>query len=180
MAFDLNLGSITNIMGDFFSMSLQNGSTKEVLPCTIIELSENDTETIPQTPQDTNSYIADTIFKQPLQVTLQVFVYTRNFDAFEVAMKQAQLSEKGFIINGVYKSYTNMRRLDKSFTESASRVGGVMYNITFEEAILVQSFNEAMSVEQVKKLQDSAKVESGTKTPQKSALKQGLEFFGVM
>lgn len=165
MAFDLNIGSITNFLSSFFPMSLQDGDTKDVLPCTILELSETDTNTIPQTPQDNNSYIADTIFKQPIQVTLSVFVYTRDFDAFEVAMKKAQQGKKGFIINGVYKTYINMRRLDKSFYESAKKVGGVEYSITFEEAILVQSFNDVMTQDQVKKLQDSQKVDSGTKTP---------------
>lgn len=171
MAFDLNLGTFTNLVSDFFPMSLQDGETKDRLPCTIMELSETQTDTVPQTPQDTNAYIADTIFKQPTQVTLRVFVNTRNFDAFEVAMKKAQNGKKGFIINGIYKTYLNMRRLDKTFGESARMVGGAMYNITFEEAILVQSFNDVMTPEQVKKLQDSQKVESGTKTPLKSSAK---------
>lgn len=170
MAFDLNVGSITQLFSGFFLMSLQNGDTKEALPCTILELSETQSDTIPQSPQDTNSYVADTIFSQPTQVTLQVFVYSNDFDAFEVAMKNAQSSKKGFIINGVYKSYLNMRRLDKSFTESAKQIGGVVLNIAFEETILVQSYNEVMSQEQVKNLQDSQKVESGTKTPTQSTL----------
>lgn len=172
MAFDLNIGSISNVLSGLFIMSIQNGDTKDTIPCTILELSETQTDTIPQSPQDTNSFIGDTIFKQPLQLTLQVFVYTNKFDAFEVAMEKAQNSKTGFIINGIHKSYTNMRRLDKTFSETSNKVGGVVYNIVFEEVLLLQSFNDVLTKEQVKKLQDAQKVESGSKTPQKSALKK--------
>lgn len=175
MAFDLNFGSISNILTDLFVMSLQNGDTRSSIPCSILELSEHQTNTIPQAPQDNNSYIADTIFKQPLQVTLRVFVYGRNFDAFEVAVREAQYGLNGFIINGVNKTYTNMRWIDKGFIESAKMVGGVEFTVTFQESILVQSYNQTMSVDKVKKIQDSQKVESGNKTALSSSLFEAKE-----
>lgn len=180
MAFDLNVGSITTLLGDFFLMSIQDANTKEKLPCNLLELSEMASESIPSSPQDSNSFVSDTIFKNPIMLSIRAFVYGNRVDDFESMLLRAQESELGFIVNGVNKTYINMRWVEKSFRESAEMIGGVIYNLTFQEVLFIKSFNEALSADQVSKLQDSAKVEGGIKNAQmRSTLKGvGSGFFG--
>lgn len=175
MAFDLNLGSVTNLFSDLFLMSIQNGDDGSKLPCKIIELQEVESHGIPVMPLDNNSFISDTIYKNPMQLQLSVFVYGNQVSSFDSLIVKAQNSKKGFIVNGVYKSYTNMRLMEKSSSENASMVGGLVFSLAFQETLFVQSYNETMTKEQVKRLQDSAKVEGGTKiSNKKSALYSGV------
>lgn len=178
MAFDLNVGSGTNLLSDLYLMSLQNGDDQTSLPCSILELQEVETQGIPTMPLDNNSFINNTIFKNPLQLQLQVFVYGNSVNTFESLLVKAQNGKKGFIINGVYKSYTNMRLAEKSFNENAKMIGGAVFNLSFQETLFVQSYNDTMTKEQVKKLQDSVKVEGGTKISKKqTTLYSGIESF---
>lgn len=174
MAFDLNVGSVTRLLGDLFLMSLQDANSKDKLPCTIISLSEMASETIPISPQDDNSFVSDTIFKNPIVLSLKIFVYGDRVDDFESMLLKAQNSELGFIVNSLNKTYINMRWTEKSFTESSDMVGGVMYSITMQEVLFVKSFNDFLSEEQVAKLQDSAKVDGGIKNAQLRSTVKGI------
>lgn len=169
MAFDLNFGSVTNLFSDLFLMSVQNADDQSKLPCKILELQEVETQGIPTMPLDNNSFISDTIYKQPLQLQLSVFVYGNQVNTFESLLVKAQNSKKGFIINGVYKSYPNMRLSEKSSSENSNMVGGKVFSLAFQETLFVQSYNEVMTPEQVKKYQDSVKVEGGTKISNKQS-----------
>lgn len=167
--FDLNVGSLTSFaLGDLFLMSIQNADTLDKLQGSIVELSVVEGNNIPHYPQDNNSFIADTIIRNPIRISMRVFVYSYQFDNFNVALSNAQSSEGGFIINGINDSYKNMRLLEKSYSETNQVGGGVFYNLDFEESIIIQGYNETMSVSQVKNLQDSAKQESGTKISSKN------------
>lgn len=180
MAFDLNVGSLTRILDSFFLMSLQDAGSKEKLPCNLMALSEMASESIPVSPQDNNSFVSDTIFRNPIVVSIKAFVYQDRIDDFESMLSKAQSSEMGFIVNGINKTYINMRWTEKSFTESSDVVGGLIYSLTMQEVLFVKSFNDFLNEDQVAKLQDSAKVEGGVKNAQmRSTLKGvGSGFFG--
>lgn len=180
MAFDLNVGSLTNLLGNLFIMKIQDAGSKSELPCKILSLSEMASESIPISPQDDNSFISDVIFKNPIVLNIRAFVYGNNVDDFESMMIKTQNSELGFIVNGLNKTYINMRWTEKSFTESSDMVGGLIYSITMQEVLFVKSFNDFLNEDQVAKLQDSAKVEGGVKNAQmRSTLKGvGSGFFG--
>lgn len=174
MAFSLNMGSVTDLFADLFIMSIQNGDDQQKLPCKIIELMDMTSYGIPTMPLDNNSFINDTIYKNPNQLQLQVFVSENNFNTFTGLLEKAQNSKKGFIINGINESYINMRLEDRSFSENGGMVGGVMMSLSFRETLFVQSYNEQMTKEKVQKLQDSVKVEGGTKISNKQSTAYSL------
>lgn len=174
MAFSLNVGSITDLFSDLFIMSLQNGDDQQKLPCKIIELMQIENYGIPTMPLDNNSFINDTIYKNPIQLQLQVFVSENDFDTFSSLIEKTQNSKKGFIVNGINDSYINMRLEEKSYSESGGVVGGVMMSLSLKETLFIESYNEQMTKEQVQKLQDSLKVEGGTKISNKKSTAYSL------
>lgn len=168
MAFDLMIGSLTNYIPFLYSTGIENENGDQ-LPCVILELSESETQSIPVSPQDTNSYVGDTIYRNPLQIQVMVFVKGNNITNFEEDLERFQLSQRGFIIHGVYKSYTNLRFIEKNYSENSNRVGGSVYNLTFQEVLFLQSFSSEMTLDQVKNPQDSSPVNGGNKISKKSS-----------
>lgn len=176
MAFSLNVGSVTNLLRFAFPMSLKNANTKMFLPCAILDISETETNQIPTTPQDSNVFVGDTIIKMPKRVTCNVFVYSYDIDTFETMLEGAQISRKGFNLNGVYKSYFDLRLTEKIVVDSPDMVGGTKYTLTFDEILIVSGTSSKFSIETIKNPADSVTKNAGT---QQAPKLQSLAFKGL-
>lgn len=177
----LSFGGFTdNLLSDFFIMSIQNADTNQKLPCTIMELSDNESYSIPHYPLDNNTFISDTIIQMPLKVSVRVAVYDYQIKAFKIELKNTQQSTKGFIINGINRSYSNMRLSESAHSETSDTIGTSFYNLEFEECILIESFNQKFNNQSVKKNQYKNNVKSGAKlsnATKKSTLKSLVDKF---
>lgn len=162
MPFTLNLPTLTDLISDLFPMRIyENDNLNNVLPCTIIEIFENQTYNIPNEPLDDNTIINDTIYVIPKTINVRVFVNTNDLFLFENSIQSLQFGN-GFTISGkdsqIYKNY----RIENLTTSQTSNVeGGYFYDISFKEVKLIQSFSVGLQIANVSNPSFSAKENVG-------------------
>lgn len=138
----------------------------EDLNCTVYEISENQDFGLPQNPIDKNSFIGDTIYKLPKQLTARVLVADENVSNFIQSINEVQFSSDLFtVVSTANEVFKNMKITNYSKDVTNQVIGKVFYNINLEEVILVQSLTEAFRP--TSNAGYSNNIKTGTKTTQK-------------
>lgn len=136
-------------------------SLGEPLKCLVMEANFYQNSNVPQHPLDNNSTIVDNVILEGLQVALRVVVDYENIEEFEKLLLQGNLDKDGFVIHTLSDTLENMRWTRKSYSESASSVGSVFYDLDFTETRLVEAKTGHISYKKVFKEQDASKVQQG-------------------
>lgn len=138
----------------------------EDLNCTVYEISESQDFGLPQNPIDKNSFIGDTIYKLPKQLTARVLVADENVSNFIQSINEVQFSSNLFtVVSTANEVFKNMKITNYFKDVTNQVVGKVFYNINLEEVILVKSLTEAFRP--TSNAGYSNNVKTGTKTTQK-------------
>lgn len=138
----------------------------EDLNCTVYEISASQDFGLPQNPIDKNSFIGDTIYRLPKQITVRVLVSDEEVSTFVQNINEVQFSSNLFtVVSTANEVFKNMKITNYSKDITSQMVGSVFYNISMEEVILVQSLTEAFRP--TSNAGYSNNVQTGTKTTQK-------------
>lgn len=158
MAFTLNIPTISQVLSSFYPMKIhEQGNEALKLKCTIIEIMESDTYNLPNEPVDSQSFIGDTFYKAPKQITCRVFVNTNFLDNFNSVLESLQ-NGNGFCIRGADgQKYENMRLESLSTSQTADVQGGYFYNMAFKEVIVIEAFNAGIPLSNAQKSAYSTK-----------------------
>lgn len=178
ITFGINLAGI--LLNTIKPMKLTVGSSSNALKCRIVEMTEQQNYDLPSFPIDKGEYRTDTIYKQPLIVTLRVFVESKDIDSFIKAVNQAQFSEKLFTISSLYnQTYKNLKIVSYARDTNATMLNATHYNIQFQEVVMVQAL--AQSYKSQKNAGYAGAKQTGNKAPavqKKSALLEGSNAIG--
>lgn len=176
MAFTLNIPTITELAGAFFSMKIyEQGNENNRLKCVIMDLMETNAYATPKEPIDSGEYIGDTLYRMPLSIACRVFVNTNFLDSFNSSIDKLQKGA-GFCITGADgQIYENMRIESITSSQTAEVQGGYFFNIVFSEVILVESFSAGLGLNKVQKSAYSSKQDSGEQANNR-ARKQSILF----
>ena len=179
MAFTLNLPTITDLLSSLFPMRIyETNNLDNVLPCSIMEIIENQSYNIPNEPLDDNTIINDTIYTLPKVLNLRVFVNTNNLIEFESSIKNLQFNSGFTIIGKDDQIYDNYRLESITTSQTASVEGGYFYDMAFKEIKVIQSFSQGLPIQQVANPAYSTKEQVGevanTET-NKTILKKGWD-----
>ena len=177
ITFAINLA--THLLSGVKPMKLSIGDN-EALRCRIVEITEQQNYQLPQYPIDKGEYRSDTIYRQPLNITMRVYVEANAIDLFLRAIKQAQFSQDLFIISSMYnQTYRNLKIVSYARDTNANMLNATHYNIQFQEVIMVEAL--AQSYKSQKNSGYSSKLMGGNKAPEpqkKSALLEGSNALG--
>lgn len=177
ITFAINLA--TNLLSGVKPMKLSVGNS-DALKCRIVEITEQQNYQLPQFPIDKAEYRSDTIYRQPLTITMRVYVEANNIDAFLKAINQAQFSQNLFIINSMYnQTYKNLKIVSYARDTNANMLNATHYNIQFQEVIFVEAL--AQSYKSQKNSGYASKKQNGNQAPEpqkKSALLEGSNALG--
>lgn len=184
MAFTLNLPTLTDLLSSLFPMKIyETNNLDNVLPCSIIEIIENQSYNIPNEPLDDNSIINDTIFTLPKMLSLRVFVNTNNLIEFESSINNLQYNSGFTIVGKDNQIYDNYRLESISTSQTSSVEGGYFYDLSFKEIKLVQSFSIGIPIKKVINPSYSTKEEVGevanTEVNKKTLAKAGFDKAGI-
>jgi len=112
----------------------------EDLACTVYSVSETQNYQLPQNPLDNNTFLADTIFRLPKQITVRVLVKEADIPIFTSAINEVQFSSTLFTVVSVANEvFAGLKILSCAKDVSAQMVGAAFYNISMEEAMLIQA-----------------------------------------
>ena len=177
ITFAINLA--TNFLSGVKPMKLSIGDN-EALNCRIVEITEQQNYQLPQYPIDKAEYRSDTIYKQPLNITMRVYVEANNIDLFLRAINQAQFSQDLFTISSMYnQTYRNLKIVSYARDTNANMLNATHYNIQFQEVIMVEAL--AQSYKSQKNSGYASKKQNGNQAPEpqkKSALLEGSNALG--
>lgn len=172
----LTFNQPTQFLLDTQPMSLvraENNQSLETLRCRLVEINEEQTFEVPTFPTDDGEFRNDTIWRNPQNVSVRVFVEAEDIPAFESNIKEAQFSAQTFSLFSMYnKVYNNLKVLSYSRELNSSMLGACHFWIDLQEIIFVRAI--AQSYKMKKNSGYSNKRDTGTKTPQtppKSTLK---------
>lgn len=142
MAFTLNVPTISQVVASLYPMKIhEQGNETNALPCTIMEIMDTDAYNLPNEPIDNQSFIGDTLYKAPKQITCRVFVNTNFLDNFNNILETLQ-NGNGFCVIGVDgQKYEHLRLESLSTSQTADVQGGYFYQIVFKEIIIIEAFN---------------------------------------
>ena len=177
ITFAINLA--TNFLSGVKPMKLSIGDN-QALNCRIVEITEQQNYQLPQFPIDKAEYRSDTIYKQPLNITMRVYVEANNIDLFLRAINQAQFSQDLFTISSMYnQTYRNLKIVSYARDTNANMLNATHYNIQFQEVIMVEAL--AQSYKSQKNSGYGSKKQNGNQAPEpqkKSALLEGSNALG--
>ena len=177
ITFAINLA--TNFLSGVKPMKLSIGDN-EALNCRIVEITEQQNYQLPQYPIDRAEYRSDTIYKQPVNITMKVFVEANSIDLFLRAINQAQFSQDLFTISSMYnQTYRNLKIVSYARDTNANMLNATHYNIQFQEVIMVEAL--AQSYKSQKNSGYASKKQNGNQAPEpqkKSALLEGSNALG--
>lgn len=177
ITFAINLA--THLLSGVKPMKLSIGDN-EALNCRIVEITEQQNYQLPQYPIDKGKYRNDTIYRQPLNITMRVYVEANNIDLFLRAINQAQFSQDLFIISSMYnQTYRNLKIVSYARDTNANMLNATHYNIQFQEVIMVEAL--AQSYKSQKNSGYASKKQNGNQAPEpqkKSALLEGSNALG--
>ena len=177
ITFAINLA--TNFLSGVKPMKLSIGDN-QALNCRIVEITEQQNYQLPQYPIDKGEYRNDTIYRQPLNITMRVYVQANNIDLFLRAINQAQFSQDLFTISSMYnQTYRNLKIVSYARDTNANMLNATHYNIQFQEVIMVEAL--AQSYKSQKNSGYGSKKLNGNQAPEpqkKSALLEGSNALG--
>ena len=177
ITFAINLA--THLLSGVKPMKLSIGDN-EALKCRIVEITEQQNYQLPQYPIDKAEYRSDTIYRQPLNITMRVYVEANSIDLFLRAINQAQFSQDLFTISSMYnQTYRNLKIVSYARDTNANMLNATHYNIQFQEVIMVEAL--AQSYKSQKNSGYAGKKLNGNQAPEpqkKSALLEGSNALG--
>ena len=177
ITFAINLA--THLLSGVKPMKLSIGDN-EALKCRIVEITEQQNYQLPQYPIDKAEYRSDTIYRQPLNITMRVYVEANSIDLFLRAINQAQFSQDLFTISSMYnQTYKNLKIVSYARDTNANMLNATHYNIQFQEVIMVEAL--AQSYKSQKNSGYAGKKLNGNQAPEpqkKSALLEGSNALG--
>lgn len=156
----LAVPSFGSLARSLYPTYISDAKGKETLPCDIMELNFSQSNDTPKTPIDDNTYISDTIYRNPYSLRVKVFVGENEFDKFQRTLEKFQRTE-GFIVKGISSLYKNLRYVTHSHSETPEVCGAYHVEIEFSEVILVKSMKKAFDKSTSKNPSDEKSVESG-------------------
>ena len=175
----LAINLATYLLSGVKPMKLSIGDN-EALNCRIVEITEQQNYQLPQYPIDKSEYRNDTIYRQPLNITMRVYVEANNIDLFLRAINQAQFSQDLFTISSMYnQTYRNLKIVSYARDTNANMLNATHYNIQFQEVIMVEAL--AQSYKSQKNSGYASKKQNGNQAPEpqkKSALLEGSNALG--
>ena len=175
----LAINLATYLLSGVKPMKLSIGDN-EALNCRIVEITEQQNYQLPQYPIDKGEYRSDTIYRQPLNITMRVYVEANNIDLFLRAINQAQFSQDLFTISSMYnQTYRNLKIVSYARDTNANMLNATHYNIQFQEVIMVEAL--AQSYKSQKNSGYAGKKQNGNQAPEaqkKSALLEGSNALG--
>lgn len=175
----LAINLATYLLSGVKPMKLSIGDN-EALNCRIVEITEQQNYQLPQYPIDKAEYRSDTIYRQPLNITMRVYVEANNIDLFLRAINQAQFSQDLFTISSMYnQTYRNLKIVSYARDTNANMLNATHYNIQFQEVIMVEAL--AQSYKSQKNSGYLGKKQNGNQAPEpqkKSALLEGSNALG--
>ena len=175
----LAINLATYLLSGVKPMKLSIGDN-EALNCRIVEITEQQNYQLPQYPIDKAEYRSDTIYRQPLNITMRVYVEANNIDLFLRAINQAQFSQDLFTISSMYnQTYKNLKIVSYARDTNANMLNATHYNIQFQEVIMVEAL--AQSYKSQKNSGYASKKQNGNQAPEpqkKSALLEGSNALG--
>lgn len=139
---------------------IADGKGKETLPCDIMELNYSQSNDTPRTPIDDNTYIADTIYRNPYSLRVKVFVSENEFEKFQKTIAKFQ-KQDGFIVKGISSLYRNLRYVTHTHSETPDICGAYHIEIEFSEVILVKAKKKAFDKSTSKNPSDEKSTDSG-------------------
>ena len=179
MAFSLALPSLASALRQFYPMKIyESGNVLNMLPCDILDMQVSENYDTPMSPIDSGSFIGDTIYKTPIQISMSVFVSALEYETFNEKLIAYNYGG-GFDINGVdSQTYKNFRLTDKSEPQTADVSGAYIMSLSFREVILVEAFSSAIPVAKKKNAGYGSKTNKGEGgvEPKKSTLKIGTDY----
>ena len=175
----LAINLATYLLSGVKPMKLSIGDN-EALNCRIVEITEQQNYQLPQYPIDKAEYRSDTIYRQPLNITMRVYVEANNIDLFLRAINQAQFSQDLFTISSMYnQTYRNLKIVSYARDTNANMLNATHYNIQFQEVIMVGAL--AQGYKSQKNSGYASKKQNGNQAPEpqkKSALLEGSNALG--
>ena len=175
----LAINLATYLLSGVKPMKLSIGDN-EALKCRIVEITEQQNYQLPQYPIDKSEYRNDTIYRQPLNITMRVYVEANSIDLFLRAINQAQFSQDLFTISSMYnQTYRNLKIVSYARDTNANMLNATHYNIQFQEVIMVEAL--AQSYKSQKNSGYAGKKLNGNQAPEaqkKSALLEGSNALG--
>ena len=175
----LAINLATYLLSGVKPMKLSIGDN-EALKCRIVEITEQQNYQLPQYPIDKSEYRNDTIYRQPLNITMRVYVEANSIDLFLRAINQAQFSQDLFTISSMYnQTYRNLKIVSYARDTNANMLNATHYNIQFQEVIMVEAL--AQSYKSQKNSGYASKKQNGNQAPEpqkKSALLEGSNALG--
>lgn len=155
-----------------------------ILPFFCMEVRENRQWQVPQHPIDTNTYIADTIWRHPIEVQLDGHVAAKALDRFKQLIDGSTEGKSGYwksvLMNitgkwkkgaqgllGLYKVqvlgglYENMALTNYERTETPDENCGYAVSLTFQQVIQVIGTESQLTVENVASSGDSSTIDTG-------------------
>ena len=181
MALSIQLPTITQALGKLYPMKIY-ASDKKMLPCDIMELTESRNFGVAKMPLDNGTFAGDNIYKEPLSVSVRVFIRTPNLEIFINKLESSQVAEEGFVLNGLDgQIYENMRLESYSASQTAEVAGGYFYSLQFTEMLLVQGLNNAIPLSKAQQASYASQQDIGEATSNKKTalLKLGQKVVGA-
>ena len=148
-----------------------NEDENKALNFTLQSCSISENAEAPTFPVDSNTTIGDNIIIGNISVSLNIFVDYEELESFETAAKEGNLSDKGFTIKTISKTFTNMRWVNKSYSEDFTALNGVFIQIDFLEIKIVEAKTGVLNYKSVKKASYASTQQNGkvqTKAKDKS------------
>lgn len=155
------------IISDFFGFKniypmkiYEKGDELNPLPCDILSNDENQSWEIPTEPIETSEFIGDTQFRQPKQISLNVFVKTEAVSEFERRIKQIQGNKNGFVfVDRDGFSYSDFWLT--TYQKTGEMNNGYIFALSLQELILIEAFSNAVTYQKTSNAGLSGKTNNG-------------------
>lgn len=133
-------------------MGLFTGNTNTPLPCLINTVSITKEHLIPEEPVDSNVFVSDNIITKPLQISLDLYIYEQDSEAFYNAIHTSQHDKQGFVfVNRDGMVYNDLYLESISSTISFEKLGGFDCAVDLKQIMKVYALQSTIKLPEVKK-----------------------------
>lgn len=172
--FTFNTKTLSQLLDYFYPSKIYAGNLDARLPCHIISVSRSHDYQIPTEPIESNVFISDHIYTDPMKLVLEIYVHDDSTEEFEDLLREYQFSENGFIVVDSDGSiYLDLRVVSYGTTNDATTQGASIYNLEFIEMRKVESL-QTFYVPPEAPPAAAATANAGTKTAEPVDLKSVL------
>lgn len=147
--------NLPNILKSDLGLFLMDSNAP--LPCVINSIDINNEYTIPIHPIDTNQFIGDTIITKPTTVSLELFIYEEDENAFH-SLIQVGVHKGFYFVNRTKTIYKNLYLTNKGITFNNDMYGGFTCSLELQEVIKVTALESTATLPSQKKQVDRGDV----------------------